>query len=38
MVPETDDLFELTEFFVRPGHQARGLGREMSKIGPTRWA
>lgn len=22
-------LFELTEFFVRPGHQAKGLGREL---------
>jgi GNAT superfamily N-acetyltransferase len=26
---ETDGIFELTEFFVRPGHQARGLGREL---------
>ena len=26
---ETDGVVELTEFFVRPGHQAQGLGREL---------
>ncbi len=26
---DSGGLFELTEFFVRPGHQGRGLGREL---------
>lgn len=26
---ERGGMFELTEFFVRPGHQSRGLGREL---------
>jgi GNAT superfamily N-acetyltransferase len=26
---EADGLLELTEFFVRPGHQSRGIGREL---------
>ena len=26
---DNDGLFELTEFFVKPGHQAQGIGREL---------